>query len=163
MYDLLDAAVSGLLGRPVRARSALSFTTETGAAVLAAGFSDVVLHRHEVPLAFPSPRSVVAYLGSIREPVISHVGEPLDFDAVLDQVAARVERAAAALRSTSRSSKVPRCTSAPAAVATALAAVGPVFQERREYSRRRQAVIDANPELRERELIKLATLASAIA
>ena len=30
-------------------------------------------------------------------------------------------------------------------------------------SRRRQAVIDANPELRERELIKLATLASAIA
>ena len=49
------------------------------------------------------------------------------------------------------------------AVATALEAVGPVFQERREYSRRRQAVIDANPELRERELIKLATLASAIA
>ena len=49
------------------------------------------------------------------------------------------------------------------AVATALEAVGPVFAERREYSRRRQAVIDANPELRERELIKLATLASAIA
>ena len=49
------------------------------------------------------------------------------------------------------------------AVATALEAAGPVFQERREYSRRRQAVIDANPELRERELIKLATLASAIA
>ena len=38
-----------------------------------------------------------------------------------------------------------------------------MFAERREYSRRRQAVIDANPELRERELIKLATLASAIA
>ncbi len=49
------------------------------------------------------------------------------------------------------------------AVAAALEAVGPVFAERREYSRRRQAVIDANPELRERELIKLATLASAIA
>ena len=49
------------------------------------------------------------------------------------------------------------------AVATALEAAGPVFAERREYSRRRQAVIDANPELRERELIKLATLASAIA
>ena len=38
-----------------------------------------------------------------------------------------------------------------------------MFAERRGYSRRRQAVIDANPELRERELIKLATLASAIA
>ena len=37
-----------------------------------------------------------------------------------------------------------------------------MFAERREYSRRRQAVIDASPELRERELIKLAT-ASAIA
>lgn len=73
-------------------RPALSFTTETGAAALAAGFSDVVLHRHEVPLAFPSERPVVAYLGSMREPVISHLGEPLDFDAVFDQVAARVER-----------------------------------------------------------------------
>ena len=49
------------------------------------------------------------------------------------------------------------------AVAAALEAAGPVFAERRGYARRRQAVIDANPELRERELIKLATLASAIA
>ncbi len=49
------------------------------------------------------------------------------------------------------------------AVAAALEAVGPVFAERRGYSRRRRAVIDANPELRERELIKLAALASAIA
>jgi AcrR family transcriptional regulator len=48
-------------------------------------------------------------------------------------------------------------------VAAALEAVGPVFQERRDHARRRQAVIDANPELQERELIKLATLASAIA
>ena len=81
-----------MTGRRTLTRPALSFTTETGAAVLAAGLSDVVLHRHEVPLAFPSARPVLAYLGSIREPVISHVGEPLDFDAVLDQVAARVER-----------------------------------------------------------------------
>ena len=106
MYDLLDASVSGLLGRPVRARPALSFTTETGAAVLAAGFSDVVLHRHEVPLAFPLARPVVAYLGSIREPVISHVGESLNFDAVLGAVAARVEqiiRAEGSFRAASRS------------------------------------------------------------
>jgi AcrR family transcriptional regulator len=48
-------------------------------------------------------------------------------------------------------------------VAAAVVAVGAVMQERREYSRQRQAVIDANPELQERELIKLASLASAIA
>ena len=49
------------------------------------------------------------------------------------------------------------------AVGAALETVGTVMQERRDYSRQRQAVIDANAELRERELIKLASLASAIA
>ena len=49
------------------------------------------------------------------------------------------------------------------AVAAALEAAGALLQERREYSRQRQAVIAANTELRERELIKLALLASAIA
>lgn len=49
------------------------------------------------------------------------------------------------------------------AVAGALEAVGAVMQERGDWSRRRQAVIAAHPELRERELIKLATLASAVA
>src|SRR6516164_4705593 len=49
------------------------------------------------------------------------------------------------------------------AVAAALEAAGALLQERREYSRQRQAVIDANPGLRERELIKLASLASALA
>lgn len=48
-------------------------------------------------------------------------------------------------------------------VVGALEAVGDVFFSRREYSRQRQAVIDANAELQERELIKLASLASAIA
>jgi AcrR family transcriptional regulator len=37
------------------------------------------------------------------------------------------------------------------------------FEERREFARRRQAIITANTELQERELIKLATLALAIA
>ena len=37
------------------------------------------------------------------------------------------------------------------------------LQERRQYSRQRQAVIAANPELQERELIKLATLSAALA
>jgi AcrR family transcriptional regulator len=49
------------------------------------------------------------------------------------------------------------------AVAAALEAAGALLQERREGARQRQAVIDANAELQERELIKLASLASAIA
>jgi hypothetical protein len=49
------------------------------------------------------------------------------------------------------------------AVAAALDVAGALLQERREYSRQRQAVIAANPGLQERELIKLASLASALA
>jgi len=49
------------------------------------------------------------------------------------------------------------------AVAAAIEAAGAVLQERRDYARQRQSVIAANTELRERELIKLATLASALA
>lgn len=44
-----------------------------------------------------------------------------------------------------------------------LAAAGELLQERREFAGRRQAIIAANAELRERELVKLASLASAIA
>jgi MftR C-terminal domain len=49
------------------------------------------------------------------------------------------------------------------AVAAALEAAGALLQERREFARQRQTIIAANPELQERELIKLATLASAMA
>ena len=49
------------------------------------------------------------------------------------------------------------------AVAAALEAAGALLQERREYARKRQAVIAANAELQERELIKLASLGSAMA
>jgi len=46
----------------------------------------------------------------------------------------------------------------------ALAEAGAAYlEERREFSRRRQAVIATNPELRERELIKLARMASTLA
>jgi len=48
------------------------------------------------------------------------------------------------------------------AVAAALETAGTLFQERRESVLQRQAVIAANAELRERELIKLASLASAL-
>jgi AcrR family transcriptional regulator len=55
-------------------------------------------------------------------------------------------------------------TSAPIdVVVAALEAVGTLFEERRDLARQRQAIIDANPELQERELIKLATLATALA
>ena len=49
------------------------------------------------------------------------------------------------------------------AVAAALEAAGALLQERRDYARQRQAVIAANVDLQERELIKLASLASALA
>ncbi|MDC0768934.1 TetR/AcrR family transcriptional regulator [Streptomyces sp. HD] len=49
------------------------------------------------------------------------------------------------------------------AIATGLEAVSEVFDGRREHSRQRQAVIVANAELQERELIKLASLSAALA
>ncbi|HEX3336618.1 MAG TPA: helix-turn-helix domain-containing protein [Jatrophihabitans sp.] len=49
------------------------------------------------------------------------------------------------------------------AIAAALLTVAGLFADRRDYSRRRQAVIAATPELRERELIKMASLATALA
>jgi AcrR family transcriptional regulator len=49
------------------------------------------------------------------------------------------------------------------AVAAALEAAGALLQERRDYARQRQAIIAANAELQERELIKLAALATALA
>ena len=49
------------------------------------------------------------------------------------------------------------------AVGAALEAAGALLQERREHARQRAAIIAANAELRERELIKLASLAAAMA
>jgi AcrR family transcriptional regulator len=49
------------------------------------------------------------------------------------------------------------------AVGAALEAAGALLQQRREYARQRQAIIAANKELQERELVKLASLASATA
>ena len=48
-------------------------------------------------------------------------------------------------------------------VVAALKSAGSVFSERRAHSLQRQTVIDANPGLQERELSKLALLATAIA
>jgi len=49
------------------------------------------------------------------------------------------------------------------AVAAALDGIAPMFEERREFAARRQQIIAANPELQERELIKLASLSRAVA
>jgi AcrR family transcriptional regulator len=49
------------------------------------------------------------------------------------------------------------------AVAAALDAAATVLGQDRELSRRRQSIINANAELQERELIKLATLSAALA
>jgi AcrR family transcriptional regulator len=49
------------------------------------------------------------------------------------------------------------------AVAAAVEAAGVVLQERRGLARKRQAVIAANTELQERELMKMASLAAALA
>jgi ubiquinone/menaquinone biosynthesis C-methylase UbiE len=92
VWDLVDAALSERLGRAVSARPALSFTTETGRAFLEAEFSDVTLHRNDLPLAFPGAEPVVSFLGSIREPILLDVGEAFDFDGMLSDVAARVEQ-----------------------------------------------------------------------
>jgi AcrR family transcriptional regulator len=48
-------------------------------------------------------------------------------------------------------------------VAAAIEGLAPLFEERRAFARRRQALIIAHTDLRERELIKLASLATATA
>jgi AcrR family transcriptional regulator len=65
---------------------------------------------------------------------------------------------------------VARVLEAPASLAPVemiaaayMAAGDHIFEERRDFSRARQAIIVANTELQERELIKLATLTAALA
>jgi AcrR family transcriptional regulator len=59
--------------------------------------------------------------------------------------------------------EAPRGASPIDAVTAALDAIATGFERRREFAQRRQAIIAASPELRERELIKLASLAAALA
>jgi SAM-dependent methyltransferase len=89
---LLGAAISSQLGRPVHAMPALSFTTQTGAAMLRREFSSVTLRTREMPLSIPSAQPVISYVASIREPSLAWIDEPLDFDAVLDDIAVKVEQ-----------------------------------------------------------------------
>ena len=57
----------------------------------------------------------------------------------------------------------PPSATAMEAVGAALQAAGALLQENPERVRLRDAIVSANPELRERELIKLAAMASAVA
>jgi AcrR family transcriptional regulator len=57
----------------------------------------------------------------------------------------------------------PESTTPIDTVTNALTAVSALFAERHESARQRQGVISANAELRERELIKLATLSATLA
>jgi AcrR family transcriptional regulator len=49
------------------------------------------------------------------------------------------------------------------AVGAAVESTASLFEQRRDFARKRQAVIAENPELQERERVKLASLASALA
>jgi len=62
-----------------------------------------------------------------------------------------------------RVAETPSSVGAMDAVASALDAAGALFEANRGRSRQRQEVIDANPVLQERELIKMASLAAGMA
>jgi SAM-dependent methyltransferase len=105
IHDLLDAAVSSQLDRPVQAMPALSFTMQSGSAMLSRQFSTVTLRSHDLSLWIPTAQPVLSYVASIREPILAWIGEPLDFDAVLDDIAAKVGQlieAQGGFRATSR-------------------------------------------------------------
>jgi AcrR family transcriptional regulator len=59
--------------------------------------------------------------------------------------------------------EAPAGSTALQAIAPALDAGGAFLEERRDFARQRQAIIAATPELRERELSKLASLSAALA
>jgi SAM-dependent methyltransferase len=90
--DLLGAAIASQLSRPAQAMPALSFTTQTGAAMLGREFSSVTLRTLDMPLSIPTVQPVITYVASIREPSLAWIGQPLDFDAVLDDIAVKVEQ-----------------------------------------------------------------------
>jgi SAM-dependent methyltransferase len=90
--DLLAAAIAGQLDRPVQAMPALNFTTQTGTAMLGREFARVTLRTLDMPLSIPTAEPVITYVASIREPILAQVGEPLDFGAVLDDIAVKVEQ-----------------------------------------------------------------------
>jgi AcrR family transcriptional regulator len=88
-------------------------------------------------------RTFFRYFADKREVLFSGAGRLQDF---------LVERVA----------RAPASMSPIDAVARALAETGELFEQRRDFVRQRQALIVAHAELHERELIKFASLASAL-
>jgi SAM-dependent methyltransferase len=91
MNNLLGEAIAEQLGRTTTIDPPPRFSTENGQALLEEHFASVTLHQREVPLLIPAPAPVVAYLDSIREPVMASLHDRVDYDAALDSVAAAVE------------------------------------------------------------------------
>lgn len=92
MTELLDEAVSTVLGRRVIALPELGFTLENGAGQLDPFFASVELRRYRSSFAVPSAAPVVAAgATSVRDPVIATVG-PLPWDAVETEYRMRVEK-----------------------------------------------------------------------
>ncbi len=60
-------------------------------------------------------------------------------------------------------SQVPHATPPLETVITGLASTGAMLDQRREFAQQRSALIDAHPDLREREVMKLNSVALAIA
>ncbi len=90
--DLVDGAISRQLGGGGGSRRTDSFTTLTGTDLLSQEFASVTLTTLDVPLSIPSAEPVITYVGSLREPTLALVRVPLDFDAVLDDIAMNVEQ-----------------------------------------------------------------------
>lgn len=106
IYQLFADVIADQLGHPVTVTPASHFTLETGQMMLETEFSRVDLSQLHVPLSFPVERPLVAYLDSIRQPILSRVGEQFDYGAALDDFGARVGRVTRAhgyFRATSRS------------------------------------------------------------
>ena len=94
IYEPLDAAISSHLGRTVQAMPALSFTTQSATAMLSrAFFSSLTLRTQDVPLSIPVAQPVITYVASIREAILAWIGDPLDFDALLDDITVKVDQA----------------------------------------------------------------------
>jgi ubiquinone/menaquinone biosynthesis C-methylase UbiE len=89
--DLVKQVLSARVTRPARGPERGKFSAENGAEVLEREFAQVTVHRGEATLAFPTAQPVLDYVDSIREPILAQLGQPIDFDAVLDEVRARVD------------------------------------------------------------------------
>lgn len=75
--ELLDEAVSVVAGRTVRALPALSFTTESGRAIMGRHFGEVVQHERADRLRVPVPEALLAAAESVKGPVLATVGTDL--------------------------------------------------------------------------------------